>query len=102
MTLKDEVLSAYDLDIKDLEIKPIHNGLINSTWHIKHSRENFILQKINNSIFKKPEAIASNIRLISNYLLQHYPTYFFVSPLKTRSGDEMFTIGPDSYFRLIP
>jgi thiamine kinase-like enzyme len=102
MTPKDEVLSAYDLEIKDVEIEPIHNGLINSTWHIKNSHDNFILQKINNSIFKKPEAIASNIRLIANYLLQYHPAYFFVSPLKTKNGGEMFTIGADSYFRLIP
>jgi thiamine kinase-like enzyme len=101
MTPKDEVLSAYDLEIKGVEIEPIHNGLINSTWHIKNSNNNFILQKINNSIFKKPEAIASNIRLIANYLLQYHPGYFFVSPLKTKSGDEMFT-HDHSYFRLIP
>jgi Ser/Thr protein kinase RdoA (MazF antagonist) len=101
MTPKDEILSAYGLDTTDVEIEPIHNGLINSTWHIKNSNNNFILQKINNSIFKKPEAIASNIRLIANYLLQHHPGYFFVSPLKTKSAEDMFTFN-DGYYRLIP
>lgn len=102
MTPKDEVLSAYDLAINDVVIERINNGLINSTWLIKNSRNHFILQKVNNSIFKKPAAIASNVRLIADYLRQHDPGYLFVSPLKTRGGEEMLEIPGYGYFRLSP
>jgi len=102
MTPKDEVLSAYDLAINDVEIERINNGLINSTWLIKDSRNHFILQKVNNSIFKNPEAIASNVRLIADYLRQHDPSYLFVSPLKTRRDEEMLEIPGYGYFRLSP
>jgi hypothetical protein len=102
MTPKDEVLSAYDLAINDVEIERIHKGLINSTWRIKNSHRNFILQKVNHSIFKKPEAIASNVRLIAEYLQQHDPAYLFVSPLKTRDDEEMLKIPGYGYFRLAP
>ena len=102
MTPKDEVLAAYDLDINTLEVEPIHNGLINSTWLIKNSHKSFILQKVNHNVFKDPKAIASNIRLIADYLLKHAPEYLFVAPMKTKSNEEMKHIAGHGYFRLIP
>jgi Ser/Thr protein kinase RdoA (MazF antagonist) len=102
MTAKDQALSAYNLDSSELEIEKINNGLINSTWCIKNSHDYFILQKINHEVFKNPEAIASNIRLIAAYLLKHDPEYFFVAPLKTKSDEEMVKVNGSSYFRLIP
>src|SRR5690242_18580683 len=102
MTLKDEVLSAYDLAINDVELERINNGLINATWRIKNPHKNFILQKVNHHIFKKPEAIASNVRLIADYLQQHFPGYLFVAPIKTNDNKEMLEIPGDGYFRLAP
>ena len=102
MTLQDKVLSAYDLAINDLQIERIHNGLINSTWLIKKPHNYFILQKVNHHVFKKPEAIASNIRLITSYLLKQHPAYLFVAPIKTKSNEEMVYLPGDGYFRLIP
>lgn len=102
MTLKDEVLTAYDLEINDLKVEPILNGLINSTWLIKNSFNSFILQKVNHTVFKNPEAIATNIRLIADYLVKHEPQYLFVAPLKTRSNEEMKHLGGRGYFRLFP
>ena len=101
MTAKDQVLSAYNLDSSELEIEKINNGLINSTWCIKNSHNYFILQKINHEVFKNPEAIASNIRLIATYLLQHDPGYLFIAPIKTKSNEEMVKIDGNGYFRLI-
>jgi Ser/Thr protein kinase RdoA (MazF antagonist) len=102
MTPKEEILSAYNLGVNNLEIEPIHNGLINSTWQIKNAHGRFILQKVNHQIFKKPDAIARNIRMISDYLSQHNPKYLFVAPIKTRGNKEMIYIEGHGYFRLIP
>lgn len=98
----NEVLSAYGLDVKDVTIAPIHNGLINSTWQIKNSHSHFILQKINHSVFKDPEAIASNIRLIANHLSEHHPGYFFAAPIQTVDHKEIKVIASGGYFRLVP
>ena len=102
MLPKDEILSAYNLDTTNLEIQPIHNGLINATWQIKDSQDWYILQKVNHQIFKNPEAIAQNIRLISDYLTISTPGYLFVAPIKTNSKQEMIYIKDQGYFRLIP
>ena len=102
MIPNEEVLAAYDLKINGLQTEPIHNGLINSTWLVKNSHQSFILQKINHQIFKNPEAIASNVRLITNYLLKHDPLYLFVAPKQTKDHEEMKYIEGAGYFRLIP
>lgn len=102
MTAKNQVLAAYNLDSSGLEIEKIHNGLINSTWCVKNSHHSYILQKLNHRIFKNPEAIASNISLIAAYLLEHYPGYLFIAPLKTTTNEEMVKMGDNGYYRLLP
>jgi Ser/Thr protein kinase RdoA (MazF antagonist) len=99
--IPDEVFTAYSFQKENAAIEILQNGLINSTWKIKYGSEYFILQKINQEVFKNPAAIASNVRLISDYLHSTNPGYLFVAPVKTNNGDEMVITG-DSYFRLIP
>jgi len=98
--IPDEIFTAYGID-KNAENIALQNGLINSTWKIKHENEYFILQKINQAVFKNPIAIASNVRLISDYLTKTNPHYLFVAPVKTINGDEMVKTS-NNYFRLIP
>jgi len=100
MKPKDEVLEAYDLSPQLVEVEPIHNGLINSTWHIKNSHKSFILQKINHQVFKDPAAIASNVRMMADYFLKKKPQYLFVSQIKTNTGEEMVHVKGIGYFRL--
>ncbi|MEO6894733.1 MAG: phosphotransferase [Ginsengibacter sp.] len=102
MTTINEVLSAYDLDNDSTEIESINTGLINSTWKIKTKEQDFILQKINHFVFKNPEAIASNVRLITDYLAGHFPEYLFVVPVQTKSKEEMVKTAENEYFRLAP
>lgn len=102
MTPNNKVLSAYDLAMDNLIVVPIGSGLINFTWLLKNPHDSFILQKINTRVFKKPEAIALNIRLIADYLLSTDPQYLFVAPVKTNTGEEMVKISMHTYFRLFP
>lgn len=102
MTPDAEILEAYDLAINSLYIEPIYNGLINSTWLVKNSHQSFILQKINHQIFKNPDAIASNVRLIADYLLKYDSGYLFAAPIPTKNHEEIKHIKGSGYFRLIP
>jgi Ser/Thr protein kinase RdoA (MazF antagonist) len=97
-----EILSDYNLIQDQLEVEPINNGLINKTWLVKNSHKNFILQKVNHNIFKNPDAIACNIRMIADYLLKHSPEYLFISPIKTKHDEEMNYQEGKGYFRLLP
>ncbi len=97
-----KVLLAYGFDVDLVEIEGFGSGLINHTWRIVADDKVYILQRINHQIFKKPEDIAFNIGLISAHFRRHFPEYLFVSPIKTRVGEEMCFFENEGYFRLFP
>lgn len=97
-----KILTAYNLNQDHLEVETINNGLINQTWRIKNSHGDFILQRINDTIFKQPSAIASNLRMLADYLSENYPDYLFIVPIRTSSNEEMTFLNGNGYFRLSP
>ena len=96
------VLQAYGLKSDSLKIIAFGSGLINNTWQIKNAHGDYILQRINTTVFKDPVAIAQNIQMISGYLQKYYPEYLFVVPVKTITGDEMLYDEQEGYFRMFP
>jgi Ser/Thr protein kinase RdoA (MazF antagonist) len=96
----DEILEAFGLAAATIE--PFGNGLVNRTWKVLSPKGNYILQKINDSIFKKPQYIANNIGLIASYLRKNHPDYFFVSPVNTVDGKAIFYREKKGWFRLMP
>ena len=96
------VLKEYGFSVNACTVQPFGSGLINNTWKIICSNKEYILQRINNKIFKQPEYIAENIRSVAEYLEENSPDYFFVAPLKTTTGQEMLFSNDDGYFRLFP
>jgi Ser/Thr protein kinase RdoA (MazF antagonist) len=105
MQLLPEIFSAYGLDPMRTKAHAFGSGLINHTWKLETEKDAFILQKINQQVFRHPEAIAANINSVAEYLKQHSPDYLFVAPLPTREGMNMLVLneeGVDNYYRLIP
>jgi Ser/Thr protein kinase RdoA (MazF antagonist) len=98
-----EILFQFGLAEENFNVQPFGGGLINTTWVIesRESKEKYILQKINDKVFKQPEDIAFNTRLIDNYLKEHFPTYLFVSPCITITGNELVK-KEDGYYRMFP
>ncbi|MBX2921253.1 MAG: aminoglycoside phosphotransferase family protein [Chitinophagaceae bacterium] len=99
-----QVLAVYGLQMSELDVKSFGSGLINNTWKVSryNSDEAYILQRINHQVFKSPENIAYNTRLIGNYLAEHHPDYLFVRTMNTRSGDDIHFVEGEGYFRLVP
>jgi Ser/Thr protein kinase RdoA (MazF antagonist) len=100
MKMLDEVLKKFGLK-DDTEVESFGNGLINNTWIVNKGDEKFILQRINQNIFKSPEDIAFNIHMIAEYVNTHYPGYLFPAPLQSVDGKELVKTGP-GYFRVFP
>ena len=96
-----EIISAFNLPEEVPEIKHFGNGLINSTWLLAYPQGNFILQKVNNIIFKHPEAIAANVRMIADFLEENHPQYLFVKPVKTKDKNDLILLA-EGYFRVYP
>ncbi|HVY75403.1 MAG TPA: aminoglycoside phosphotransferase family protein [Puia sp.] len=96
------ILTAYGLNAGSLEIAPMGSGLINHTWIIRGSQRPYILQRINNAVFKKPRDIEENISSIESFLKIHHPEYLFIAPIKTTDGREMIETEGHGYFRMFP
>jgi Ser/Thr protein kinase RdoA (MazF antagonist) len=95
------VLSVYGLKPAACEVEPLGSGLINHTWIVRSNGRAFILQRINDAVFKHPEDIEANIHLIGAFLRQHHPGYLFTGPLATGDGREMIR-SAQGCFRMFP
>lgn len=95
------VLAAFGITIQ-ANIISFGTGLINNTWKIVDGEKAYILQRINNAVFKQPEDIAFNIAAINNYLKHHYPDYLFIAPVNTIDGQPLYHDTENGYFRLMP
>jgi len=97
------ILFQFGLTEENIQVLPVDSGLINTTWKIadKQGSPKYILQKINQQIFKQPEDIAFNIRLIDNYLKSHFPDYLFVSPVISVAGKELVETD-NMFYRMFP
>ncbi|MFT3946228.1 MAG: aminoglycoside phosphotransferase family protein [Agriterribacter sp.] len=97
------VLQEFGLNTPELKVVPFGSGLINHTWKInQNDGEAYILQRINHNVFKAPQDIAYNVRLIGSYLARQYPQYFFVRNVFTSKGDDIHFVEGEGYFRLVP
>ena len=97
----NNILQKFGLE--NYSIRSFGNGLINNTWIVEngsHEKE-FILQKINQNVFKTPQDIAFNIRLISDHLQHQHPTYLFTSPIQSNDGKDLIQSNEEC-FRLFP
>ena len=99
--MTDPVLSMYGLDDSKCSITAFGNGLINHTWKITCQNKDFLLQKINQRVFRTPEDIMDNFRLLAEYFKHHYPEYLFVAPLPTIRKMN-YTKQDSRYYRLFP
>src|SRR4051812_32585086 len=96
------ILTSYGLRKEITEVSPFGQGLINHTWSVQSGADRYILQRINDNVFKKPEDIAANIRKIGDYLSEHAVDYLFVKPRQTVDQNEFLYIADHGYFRLFP
>ncbi len=96
------ILQLYGIPYDNSLIEVIASGLINRTWKITHDGKRFVLQRINDHVFKKPFQLAENTRMIDRYLAQHIPSYLFVSPIKNSLNEEIVHDPQEGYFRLFP
>jgi Ser/Thr protein kinase RdoA (MazF antagonist) len=100
--IPESVLEAFELSGHHWQVQPYGTGLINRTWKLDDGKEAYILQRVNQQVFRNPDDIAHNMQLLSTHLSQAAPDYLFVAPLPTRNGQMVYYAGNDGYFRLFP
>jgi thiamine kinase-like enzyme len=98
----NNILQQYGSHFQNASLEVISGGLINQTWKVEANGESFVLQQINDNVFKEPQKIATNIRLLADHLTAIESDYFLVSAIKTESGEELAYEEGSGYFRLTP
>jgi thiamine kinase-like enzyme len=96
-----KILNEFGIE-PNASVKPFGNGLINNTWLIGEKENEFILQRINQHVFKDPFDIAINIDLVCDHFKDKHPDYLFPCPRKTVAGDSMAFMENEGYFRIFP
>lgn len=97
-----KILEIYGMNDPALTVASFGSGLINNTWKVDNGGEAYILQRVNDNVFKVPEDIAHNTRRIGNYLGERYPGYLFVRSLLTQYKTDLHFVEGSGYFRLVP
>ncbi|SMD18392.1 phosphotransferase enzyme family protein [Pedobacter nyackensis] len=97
----ENILRIYGLNPDETNVQQFGDGLINHTWKVETKKENYILQKVNTEVFKKPVDIDENLTMLRNYLSKANPEYLFISPVSASNGQSL--IHTDAgYYRLFP
>jgi len=96
------ILNAYGFSAADYQVEPFGPGLINHTFKVYGNADEYILQQLNTSVFKSPQAIAGNLQLIGSYLKEKHPGYLFAAPLPALNGKFLIRSDSGDYFRLLP
>jgi len=94
---------AYGLNNKNLKTEKFGSGHIHATYLVEQEedKEKYILQTFNNSVFKFPERISSNLGALSGHLGESLLPFVLPLPVRNRDG-EFFTQVEGQLFRLFP
>jgi len=99
MDLRKEISNAYGIDG---EISPYGNGLINDTYICG----DYIIQRINISVFTNPEMLMENVEKISVHIRNKLaergedPDKGTITVVRTLSGDLLARLSDGQYYRV--
>ncbi|MBQ0122766.1 MAG: phosphotransferase [Bacteroidales bacterium] len=90
-----QIVSSFDIKGEIESIKPLGNGLINDTYLATTAGEgpDYVLQRINNAVFKDVELLQRNLETITDYLRSKGVRTLKFLPLKDGSATYCFRNG---------
>ena len=97
-----KILQLYGIEPGESQVEALTSGLINNTWKVSDRRRQYIVQRINHHVFRKPFEVAANIRMIGGYLKEHSPSYLFVAPMLSIDGHDIVHLEESGYYRVFP
>ncbi|MBS7332252.1 phosphotransferase enzyme family protein [Faecalibacter bovis] len=93
----ENVLSNYFERPEDVNVFPINQGYINSTYKLSLGYNNYILQKINTSIFLQPEIIVSNMLTVANHLKSKNYTKAILDVIPNKNGNYLTFLNGETW-----
>ncbi len=81
-----EIALNFDLNGEIVDIRENNTGLINKTYIVITTLSKYIIQKINNNVFKDPIAVMQNIIITIDHLRKQNKTCEMLNLNKTKTG----------------
>ncbi len=95
-----EIFELFEIEGTPVSVEPYGNGHINQTFLAVTNKKRYILQKINNNIFRNVDGLMNNIHLVGEYLSERDPDPRHVlKPLHTKEGS-LYAYVDETYWRL--
>ena len=91
-----DIINSFEIESSVLEYRLFGNGHINTTYHVHlENGKNYVLQKINNTVFKDTDMLMNNVYLVTEYLRRN--GFESLHAVKTKDGQLYLKDGNDCY-----
>lgn len=95
-----EIVSLFAIPAGAKSVESYGNGHINSTYLVTTDAGRYMLQRINNSIFKDVDGLMRNVAAVTEYLAERDPDPRHVlRPIRTKDG-ELYAVADGGYWRM--
>lgn len=95
------VLQEFELKGRLERVIAFGSGHINDTFKVRTSECNYLLQRINRSIFSSPRHIMENMETVASHLLKEDYPQPILQAILTKNGRSLFFY-KNNYWRLLP
>jgi len=85
-----------------IAIRSFGNGHINDTYRIIFPQKNYLLQRINHSVFSSPKTVMENIQIVADFLEKKDYSDYLLKPILTQKKHPLFKDNSDSFWRVFP
>lgn len=92
------IVKKFKIEGNVLSVEQINDGLINKTYYVcTDANRKYVLQQINNFVFKKPYEIMENIVFVTNHLKEQNGNVDTLELIATSDEDYILKINNDIY-----
>lgn len=101
-----EIFSKFDVNDEVVSAAPFGEGHINDTYLITCKNGKYTLQQLNHHVFREPEHVMHNIRLVTEYLAGEIrkaggdPMRETLNIIRTKDGNTHYYDGQRGFFRV--
>ena len=104
------VLPVFELTGTYKQVQELHSGNINRTYHLEYGdgddMHHYVLQRVNAYVFKQPDVVNENIRLVTKHVIQSLkddgidPDRRVLELIPTRDGELIHRDQEGEYWRV--
>lgn len=100
-----KILEKFDVEGEFWDIVNTSGGFINDTYVVTFRKDEidtqYVLQKINRHVFRRPVDVMNNLQVITDHCIKKDPKCRLPRPILTREGENIYCDRDGDYWRVI-